>query len=992
MEDAPVEPAPASQPAPAAAKPPPASSPTDAGDLPDWLKDFDSANKPEPAASQAELPAWLHGSTDAPATQSAKQDDLPDWLRDADASPAPAQPEGQQLPAWLREEPAEPTPQPADSDVAEWARAPSTAHEEPPPSAPQPDAAELPAWLRDLRSEPAADTPGITSDRSQGQDVAGAAAPGLNANLDLWTDESASLRGPTASEEGVGTGGTPPAAPGQPTPSDADESGIPSWLRDISSDEVRAAMGDAGEHRSVEPFSLDDIPDSQQTEATGGLPTWLAGLTENEQSSAGSISSWFDDVAATPPPPPTTPPNDRDVPLWLQNLDSSMPEMPPTPQASNITDIPDSRLPTTPPSEAPTPESVEPTPSELPTWLQDVEQSRPERGGSAGELPAWLRAEAAEATQSAEDLPAWLRDTTSATPPTDPEAPAWLATEAPAEPPADIEAPAWLRAELPAAPAAPAERPPLEPPATQPATPAGPPDTELPVWLRSDTSEADDADQLPDWLRTSQPTSPFASAPAPTERGGPPAAGSDEELPPWLRDDAGQPLPTAGAPGDVHLPEWLRGAVTEPTPPSISEQRRDRPPAEPTSPAQFDWFGEAEPAETQGRSAGESEFFGGAELPAWLRKAESEPAAEINPADARSLDWLTRLGAIEEESMSAVTPTPRLPPRASPTRSVSQREALTLLEQLAAAPFPQAAPEPAPAPASLWQRIGLERLLYLLLLVILLVALAVPALANNLQLETPTEAPGARDLAAQINSLSENDVVMVGYEWDARRISELRPLKEAVLDQLIQKKVKLVLVSTDPQGTLLLFDLRDDLVRANYRTRGEDYILLGYKPGGELALRSLAQDFRGMLRSDFQGNDASEGSLASDVQTGQPRLTSLSDLSMILVLADDSADVQSWMEQVHRSAPQVPLGFLLPAETAPIVQPYLKQPQIYHLAGKQGALAYEQLRSTDDTSSALIAREVGQQRLSILIFIGLFVLGAIAVGVAQATKRRRAGP
>jgi len=1011
MGDAPVEPAPASQPAPAAAKQPPAPPPTESSDLPDWLKDFDSARTPEQPTSQADAPTWLRGPVDAPAAQSTNQDALPAWLRDADASPAAAQSEDQQLPTWLRERSAEPAPEaePAASDIPEWARAPSTPREEPPaagppatsgppPNAAPPEAAELPAWLRDLSTEPVADTLGGASDRPPGQDASSAAAPDLNAGLDLWADESASLRPPPASQEGSGTGSTPPAAPDQSAPPAADDAGIPSWLRDISSDDVRAAMGDADEHSTAEPFSLDELPESQLTESTGGLPAWLADLTESEPSSAGSISSWFDDA---PPAPPVAPPSDRDVPPWLQNLDSSMAEStsPPAPLASNITDAPDSRLPTNAPSdEAHTPEPAAPTAPELPAWLQDVEQSRPPRGGSAGELPAWLRAEAAESSQSAEDVPAWLRDETPAAPQAEPEAPAWLATDAPVEPPAEIEAPAWLRAELPAAPAAPAapaDRPPPEPPAKQPTAPSGPPDTELPVWLRSDTAAAtDDANQLPDWLRTSQPTSPAAAAPPPTEPSGPAATGTGEELPPWLRDEAGQPLPTAGAPGDVHLPEWLRGAVTEPPTSPVSEQRRHRPPtpAEPVSPAQLDWFGDAETTETQGRSAGESEFFGGAELPAWLRKAESEPAAEINPADARSLDWLTRLGAIEEESMSAATPTPRLPPRAQPTRSAAQREALTLLERLAAEPFPQATPEPAPAPASLWQRIGLERLLYLLLLVILLVALAVPALTDNLQLETPPEAPGASDLAAQINRLSENDVVMIGYEWDARRISELRPLKEAVLDQLIQKKVKLVLVSTDPQGTLLLFDLRDDLVRANYRTHGEDYILLGYKPGGELALRSLAQDFQGMLRSDFQGNDASEGSLASDVQTGQPRLTSLNDLSMILVLADDSADVQSWMEQVHRSAPQVPLGFLLPAETAPIVQPYLKQQLIYHLAGKQGALAYQQLRSTDAASAALIARDVGQQRLSILIFIGLFVLGAIAVGVAQATTRRRAAP
>jgi len=245
------------------------------------------------------------------------------------------------------------------------------------------------------------------------------------------------------------------------------------------------------------------------------------------------------------------------------------------------------------------------------------------------------------------------------------------------------------------------------------------------------------------------------------------------------------------------------------------------------------------------------------------------------------------------------------------------------------------------------------------------------------------------DLFAQIDRLGARDIVLVGYEWDARRSGELRPLEQAVLGHLIQRKVKLVLVSTDPQGTLLLFDLRDGLARAGYKPNGEDYILLGYKPGAELALRSLAQDFQAALRSDFQGNDATVSALATEPATGQPRLPRLSSFAMILVLGDEASDVQGWMEQVHRSAPQVPLGFLLPAETTPIVQPYLRQPGIFHLAGGQGALAYQGLRGDSGMPASQVAAAATQQRASILIYIVLFLIGAIVVGVSSAVARGR---
>src|SRR5215218_9581420 len=110
---------------------------------------------------------------------------------------------------------------------------------------------------------------------------------------------------------------------------------------------------------------------------------------------------------------------------------------------------------------------------------------------------------------------------------------------------------------------------------------------------------------------------------------------------------------------------------------------------------------------------------------------------------------------------------------------------------------------------------------------------------------------------------------------------------------------------------------------------------------------------------------------------------------MVMVLADDAQDVQGWMEQVHRSAKQVPFAFLLPAETTPVAQPYLSQAGIFHLAGKQGALAYQSLRGDSGMPVAQIARETTQQRLSMLLFIVLLLMGTVIVGVGTAAARRR---
>jgi hypothetical protein len=980
----------------------PASSSTPSEDIPDWLKELSAATAE--GASDLEAEPEPPRDLSSPISAESSAGELPELFRDSDQGRELAQSEASSLPDWLRgaftETPAE-TPAGAETLPSWLTGLTPDKTDTTPPAQPTGDQSDtLPAWLSDVSPTGSAPTSGeepSARPQEEADPLSGLPSPVEQADRQPSLDAA-----------------------------ELDETGIPGWLRDIPADEIRRVM-ESDDEISVEPFSFGESATQQTGESGKDVPAWLAGISGDSGEAADSGPSWLgglaDDSAQQ-----SSAANPPDVPLWLQDLDTPSREAAPSaPEGSS--------------AENAAPSLPEPS-DHLPSWQSEAEQA----SATADSLPGWLQDKPAEARR-AQELPSWLQAEAPSTPPVE-ELPSWLQAEAPSTPPAE-EPPSWLRLE-PAPPAVPPTGAPSPsgdlPPWLNDAIASSPPDTtpvppappsrpaasaqptsaadDLPAWLRDDVpAPAEDlpdwlqagpqaeppraeptpaaeparAEDLPDWLQAAPPAKPMGIEPA---REAEPAA----ELPPWLRDEAGQPLPTAGAPGDTNLPEWLRGgapiepstpALAEPVPGTSSDWLSSEPPAAPapSAPTNFDWFEEEAPADIAGRApGGENEFFGGAELPAWLRKAETEPTAEISPSDARSLDWLTKLGTHEEDTAGPAAASPaKLPLPPAPVRTQSQTSALMLLQRLTAQPYPDSAPLPTPAEPGLWQRIGLERLLYIVLLVVLLAALAVPNLAVGLQL--PPESPGAAALFQQIDTLTDRDVVLIGYEWDARRISELKPLEQAVIGQLIQKHVKLVLVSTDPQGTLLLFDLRDQLEAAGYRGGGEDYILLGYKPGGELALRALAQDFQRALAQDFQGNDATIGALAGGLQTGKP-LTKLSDFARILVLADEPSDVQAWVEQVHRSVPRTPLAFLLPAEAAPIVQPYLQPPRdpqnspIYHLAGKQGALAYEQLRGAEHTPTVQIEREIGQQRLAMLVFIALLLAGGVIVAMGGALRRR----
>jgi hypothetical protein len=940
---------------------------------------------------------------------------LPPWLRNLPLPPRPASPDvptagvaDTDTPDWLRELQSEIASEPPPATDDDWL---ASLRDSAAPPAQEP-AADDADWLTGLRAsaEPPAEQPAADNDmdwltglQSSAEPPAEQAPAAAESGQESTTNSR--IKMPVGATDWLRSIGQDPDAKSEPL-SEAisvplDESGVPDWLRDLSPEEVsRGVEAEVPESQSrfdpqASDWLTDDVPvpdastvsadpvDQRQTGGetadSGEVPDWLrdviaaeggepapldastAGQWDGDESSSlvggAEVPAWLRDIgerspgAAEPPAP--------GGPAWLQGEDEQ-------PEA---------------PREAPAGANA------VPSWLQESGQSsppaRPEPLTPEDEVPAWLR-EAEQGDSDApsapvspapaeDEVPAWLREVEQSAPaspaPAEDEVPAWLreaeqggAPLPPAPVPVEDEVPSWLReaeqsADLPAADASPtwlrdalAERGVEAPQAT-------PPDDDVPAWLTDD----------------SQPQ----AASAPPQR---PSA----DLPPWLASDSSTPSGTQATPaqaGDLALPSWLRGVADE-APPTPAP-RRDQPPASPPQ----------RPAAEQGDTS--SGFMRGAELPSWLRVPEPEIPAES--AEGQQLDWLRNLGGPEPDDESdnvAQLAAVDRPQRSLYRRSAEQLEAIALLKGLSRAPYPAPVAAPAPVPRTGLQRIGLHRVLYALLALALLVGLLLPQITGPFQTPAPT-AIGATELGAVLDSLDSEDVVLVAYEWAAQRSAELRPLEQAAFNRLTAEKTKLVLVSTDMQGTMLSFDLREPLRAAGYNVEpdgrefgGRDYVLLGYRPGGELALRSLAQDLRGELTSDFTGQDASQGLVANNPD-GTPRISSISDMALILVMADQPQDVQVWMEQVHRVAPTVPIAFLLPQEAEPLAQPYLRLPGVYHVAGQQGALA---LMAGDGVSDpTAVARISGQHWYAVLVFVILMLLGGLGAALARGGARRSRG-
>lgn len=1012
-------------------------------DQPDWLAslsaDETAYSSPMasgtasglPAASDdVELPDWLTPATELPPHSSAvnadnvdtpSQEQTDDTSFQTPPESASAQPASRfQMPVgatdWLRSLGQEPEPE--SSEVSSQPPSASAAeHIEPAPREESTGEEDILGWLRDVSPEELERDITATTNVPSSTDVSGPveSAPVTDDQLPDWLTVDAATSSSAAHEEPVeGT----------------DEQGIPDWLRDVSSEELErdiAGIGSDSTHFDVssreEVLSLDEDLSPGQSEsgeaslsdAENLMPDWLRREMTTSSSAADTAlseesSTWLGNSVGE-----HTAPEEREAPAWLGQSD-----LPATPSGEGDTALPAwlesiGEQPPIPgdvpaPSASADEEGLPPADeidTALPNWLQSIEEqplapadtSAPIRGSTDEDLPPWLTVDTGSAPSSASsaDLPGWLRDEEI------------TASQPGSSDVVDSEAlPSWLTA------------------AADAGTTAGSPPLRLDEagedWLQSDTRQSEAAtpsvpeEDIPDWLKgetQTPPASDAADVPAwlqDVSEAAPPATDTPaSNLPPWMADTDDDFTRASSISGDAGLPAWLRGAendVDSAPPPSETSELSETPDLsvseEQTMPS---WLrtGQQEIADQSVSesqlatpSSESSDFFGGADLPSWLRPSEPEPAAKS--AEALKLDWLSRLGMQEEEGEGAAvtTATPEVVlPRPGFQRSPAQIEAAALLQRLVANPFPEAAPVAAPAEPSLWQRVGMDRILYIILAVVLLLSLLFPSMAGFLQ-TTNAGVAGAGAAAGTvdalnetINQLSSDDIVLLAYEWDAQRSGELVPLERTIAQHLIERDVRLVLVSTDPQGTLLSFDLRNALQAGGYEGKGIDYVLLGYRPGGELALRNMAQSFERELRSDFNGQDATTSALATDLESGEPRLRTLDDLALIVVMADQPHDVQAWMEQIHTSAPTVPLAFLLPSETVPVVRPYLRVPGVQYLAGKQGALAYEALSSEDNTVQAAILQASTQQHFATLAFIALVVIGGTISVILRLVQRGR---
>jgi hypothetical protein len=228
-----------------------------------------------------------------------------------------------------------------------------------------------------------------------------------------------------------------------------------------------------------------------------------------------------------------------------------------------------------------------------------------------------------------------------------------------------------------------------------------------------------------------------------------------------------------------------------------------------------------------------------------------------------------------------------------------------------------------------------------------------PVVTASQQMPYPVYDEGSAEVNRLINQLTENERVLVGFDYEPGLAAELDATGKPVFDHLMSKEALLTLVSTSVTGPILAERfMRATQVDYEY-VSGKDYVNLGYIPGGAAGLQSFIENPQGTLPYSVDGS-STWGSDSQEAVSALAGINEITDYAMVILLVDDPDMARTWIEQLGPRIidPDVLTSLVLvaSAQLEPVVRPYFEsspQPVNGMVVGLRGGAAYSRLTESD---------------------------------------------
>ena len=213
-----------------------------------------------------------------------------------------------------------------------------------------------------------------------------------------------------------------------------------------------------------------------------------------------------------------------------------------------------------------------------------------------------------------------------------------------------------------------------------------------------------------------------------------------------------------------------------------------------------------------------------------------------------------------------------------------------------------------------------------------------------------------------VDDLEPNSKVLVSFEYGPSTKPEIHPMAIAILRHLFTNNQKVYVTCLWPDGQFMAEDALTEIAEEEYGlTYGEDYVLLGFRPGNEAVVKGLVSNIRKLYTTDARGT------LVDQI----PMMANVNKVKDFDFIFSASAGYPGTIEWVQYAAD--PTGVPMSTGTTSIqvndVMPYVQSGQVKGiLAGMPGAAEYEALIGSPGIgTSGMDAQSIAH--LVIVIFI-----------------------
>ncbi|MEO0136723.1 MAG: hypothetical protein ABIL39_05990 [candidate division WOR-3 bacterium] len=262
-----------------------------------------------------------------------------------------------------------------------------------------------------------------------------------------------------------------------------------------------------------------------------------------------------------------------------------------------------------------------------------------------------------------------------------------------------------------------------------------------------------------------------------------------------------------------------------------------------------------------------------------------------------------------------------------------------------------------------------RRVIFLLVALAVIVPMVVP-----LNLPVDITKPVKR-VYEMVESLPEGSVVLISTDYDPGSEAELYPATEAFIEHCFRRNLKIYLMGLWPAGSELGNIALNKIAQVYNKKYGEDFINIGYRPGGAVMLLSLGRNFGDVVKVDYQGIPVDSFPLGRKVKSAH-------DLALVMTFSAGDPGILHWIIYFHARY-GVPICGATTAIMAPQQYPYLSSGQLVGLlGGLKGAAEYETLVNKRGRG----LRGMDSQSIVHLLLVGFIALGNV---ILLYQRRRR---